>query len=106
MIDDLPVIFFVNAIHFHRLGIIDKIKQRGEGIAQADATTATVTEIEDALHFVQDGIFVIKFGVFPVERVTGRSLQAAFAFRGCHLSYSPLGCGGEHAFAPTKALCV
>ena len=85
MIDDLPVIFFGYAIHFHALGIIDEIKQSGEGIAQADATAATVAEIEDAFHFMQDSIFVIKFGIFPIKCMTGWSFKAAFADWGCHI---------------------
>ena len=81
LVDHFPVIFFINTVDLHGLALIDQVKQRGEGAAQADATPAAMTDVKNALHLLERQVFVVKIGVFPVERVTGRSVEVAFA---CH----------------------
>lgn len=81
VLDDLPVVFLLDAVDFHRFRVIDKVEQRGEGLAEADAAAAAVADVEDALHLVVERRFVVKGGVLPVERMAGGRLEIAFA---CH----------------------
>ena len=64
MIHDLTVITFRDAIDFHRFRLIDQVKQRGKGIAEADAAAATVADIENAFEL---GIELRRVVVCPDE---------------------------------------
>ena len=81
LIDDLPEIFLCDAVHFHRLAVVDEVEQRGKRAAQRYATAAAVTDIEDPLHLVVERLFVIEIGIAPIERVARRRIEIAFAER-------------------------
>jgi hypothetical protein len=54
MIHDLPIHpLFIDAIQLHGFGVINRVKQGGKGIAQAEATAATVTNVIDAIEFLE-----------------------------------------------------
>ena len=84
-VHDLPVILLVHAVDFHGGRFIDEIEQRGKGVAQVHAAPAAMTQVEDALHLLQQRLLVIEGGVPPFHRMTLRRLQIAFAdaFGGC-----------------------
>ena len=68
----LPVILLVDTVDFHGLTFVDQVEQGREGIAQAYTATAAMADIEDALHFFEGGVLVIKFWIKPIERVPCR----------------------------------
>jgi hypothetical protein len=49
LIDNLDVIRLINTIHFHGVTFVDKIKQRGKGIAQAVTAATTMANIKYTL---------------------------------------------------------
>jgi hypothetical protein len=79
LVNDLHVILLVDAIDFHRLGLIDEIEQRGEGSAQRYTATATMADIVDTLELCVQGIFVVKVLAQPIQRMTGRGFEVAFS---------------------------
>jgi hypothetical protein len=81
LVDHLPVVFFVYTVDLEGFGFIDQVKQGRKGVAQGNATTATVAYIVDPLQFVKQLKFVIKIRFLPVQRVAGWRLEVAFA--GC-----------------------
>ena len=49
LLGHLAVVRLIYPIHFHGVGLINEVKQRGEGVAETDATSAPVTDIKHAL---------------------------------------------------------
>jgi len=82
LIDDLPVPLLLDAIDLAGGAFVNQIKQAGKTIAEAYATAAAVTDIEDALKFLEYALLAIEFGIPPVQRVACRGFQIAFAY--CH----------------------
>ena len=76
-----PEIFFINAIQFTGRAFVYQIKQGGKRATQTYTATAPVANIENTLHLMQSGFFVVVLGVFPVNGMPGRGFQTAFA---CH----------------------
>jgi len=85
VIDDLPVILFSDVIDFHRLGGIDQVEQGWEGLAQADTATTAVANVENTLHFLVERLLAVELRVLPVERMTRRGVEIAFA---CHVLFA------------------
>jgi hypothetical protein len=83
VLDDLPVVLLLDAVHFQGRRFVDQVEQRREGLAQADAATAAVADVEDALHLVVERSLVVEGRVVPVEGVAGRRFEVAFAGRRC-----------------------
>jgi hypothetical protein len=79
MIDDVPVNLFGNAVDFHRLRLVDRVKQGRERIAQIEAATAAVANIEDAFKLLKKRGFLVKFFGLPGKWVPGRRLKTALA---------------------------
>jgi hypothetical protein len=79
LVNDLHVILLVDAIDFHRLGLIHEIEQRREGGAQRYTATATMADIVDALKLCVHRIFVVKVLAQPIQRMTGRGLKVTFS---------------------------
>ncbi len=48
LIDDVFVFFLRDTVEFARRAVVDQIEQRRKRAAQADATPAAVTDVEDA----------------------------------------------------------
>jgi hypothetical protein len=78
LVDDLPIVLFIDPVDLHRLARIDQVEQRREGAAQIDAAPATVADVENALEFGKALLLVEKVGVFPVERMADRGFEIAF----------------------------
>ena len=79
MIDDVPVNLFGNAIDFHRLRLVDRVKQGWKRIAKIEAATAAVTDVEYTLKLLKQRSFIVEFFRLPVEWVPGRRLKTALA---------------------------
>src|SRR5204862_1115771 len=58
---------------------VDQVEQPREGIAEIEAAAAAVTDVEDALHLLFERRLVPEPRVLPIEGVTGRGFEAAFA---------------------------
>jgi hypothetical protein len=82
LIDDLPIPLLPDAINLAGGAFVNQIKQAGKGVAEAYATAAAMTDIEDALKFLEYALLAIEFGIPPVQGVACRGLQIAFAY--CH----------------------
>jgi hypothetical protein len=66
LVNHFPVVFFVDAIHFHGAALVHQVKQSGKRAAQADAAAASMTNVEDALKLVKARLFVVKVFALPI----------------------------------------
>jgi hypothetical protein len=66
LVDHFPVVFFVDAIHFHGAALVHQVKQSGERAAKANAAAAPMTNVEDAFEFVEARLFVVKVFALPI----------------------------------------
>jgi hypothetical protein len=73
VIDDLPVVFLCNTVHFHGVGFIDQVKEGRKGVTEADAASAAMTDVVDTFQFAEQVILVVERWIFPVEGMPGRS---------------------------------
>ncbi len=88
VIYDFPVDLLVDPIDLARGGRVDGIKQCRKGVAQAEATTAAVADVEDALELFLECGLVVEIGITPVERMSGGGLETAFpSGGGAHACY-------------------
>jgi hypothetical protein len=78
LVDHLPVVFLVHAVDLTGRALVDQVKQGGKRAAQAHAAPAAVADVEDALHLLEGGLFVVELGVLPVDRMACGRLQIAF----------------------------
>mmetsp|Transcript_44686 Transcript_44686/g.105143 ORF Transcript_44686/g.105143 Transcript_44686/m.105143 type:complete len:598 (-) Transcript_44686:3554-5347(-) len=79
LVDDLPEVGLVHAIQLAGLARIDQVEQGREALTQADAAPAAVADVEDALHLVEAGRFVVEARALPVQRVPRGRFEIAFA---------------------------
>ena len=79
MIDYFPVVRFLHPIDFQRWGFVDQVEKSREGLAQANAAATTMTDVIDPPHFGQKFLFVDKFRVPPVDRMSGWGFDTALA---------------------------
>ena len=78
MVDDLPVILFFDTVQFKCFRLIHQIKQCRKCVAKTDAAAATMANIENPFQFTVQEFLVIEIGVFPIDWMSGRCLEAAF----------------------------
>jgi hypothetical protein len=69
----------LNRVELTAFGLIDHIEEFGEGIAQIEAATAAVTDIEDAAQFRVELLFIEEIRLAPFDRVACRGIQAALS---------------------------
>jgi hypothetical protein len=79
VIHDLPVVLFGDAVHLHGIGFVDQIEQGGKGLAEADAATAAMADVVDPFQFLEQGFFVVKLRVLPIQGMASRRFEVAFA---------------------------
>jgi hypothetical protein len=79
VVHDFPEDLLVHAIEFARRRCVDRIEQQWEGIAEAEAAPAPMTEVVDALEFLEERLLVEEIGVAPGNRVPRGCCKAAFA---------------------------
>ena len=79
MIDYFPVVGFLNSVNFKRCRFVDQIEKSREGLTQANAAAATMTDVIDPPQFCEKFFFVDKFRVSPVDRMSGWGLDTALA---------------------------
>ena len=82
VIDDVPVDLLRDGIEFHALGFVDRIEQRREGMAEAEAAAAAVTDVVNAFEFFEQLRLVVEVVGLPVEGMARRSLETALALIG------------------------
>jgi hypothetical protein len=90
MIDDVPVNLPGHAVQFHRLRLVDSVEQGRESVAEAEASATSVTDVVDALQFLEQGFLVVKRVGLPVQRVPGRRLETALAAGRCIAAHGTL----------------
>jgi hypothetical protein len=61
LVYDLPVVLALDPVELARLAFIDEIEQRGKGGAQTYAAATTVADVEDAMQFAIQLLFIKKF---------------------------------------------
>src|SRR5438105_15822315 len=76
---DFGEIFGLDAVHVFGRAAVDQLEQPREGIAQIEAAPATMADIENPPHLGIQQCRVMEIGILPSNRMTGRSLKAAFA---------------------------
>jgi len=81
MVDNLPVVGFIDAVDFHGFRFIDQVEQGGKSLAQTDTAPAAMTYIKDPLEFVENRGFIGKAGLVLSQGMASRGLKTAFA--GC-----------------------
>src|SRR5205823_2007091 len=69
-------------VNIFRRAVVDQIEQPREGIAQIEAAPAAMADIEHPPHLGIQQCRVMEIGILPSNRMTGRSLKAAFARHG------------------------
>src|SRR6267378_3798120 len=79
LVDDLPVVLSFDAVELQGGRVVHQVEQRRERRAQADAAAAAVADVEDAPELRLGFRLVPEPGIFPVERMPGRSLERSFA---------------------------
>jgi hypothetical protein len=79
MVHDPPVIGLGDAIQFHGGRLVHQVEKFRKGLAQADATPAAVTDIENPLQLLEQVLLVVELGIGPIETVPGGSFKASFA---------------------------
>ena len=77
VVDDVPVDLLVDAVDFAGRRGVDRIEQRRERVAQAEAAAAAVTDVEDPLQLLEQQRFVAILGTAPVDA------DGASALRDC-----------------------
>ena len=77
MIDYFPVVGFLNSVNFKRCRFVDQIEKSGEGLAQANAAAATMTDVVHPSQFGKKFFLVEKFRVPPVDWMSGWGLDTA-----------------------------
>ena len=90
LVDHLPVVVLLDAVHLAVVGGIDQVEQVREALAQAHAAAAAVADVEHPLHLLEGRGLVVEVGAFPVDRVPGRGFEVAFAH-----GVVPLRCAGS-----------
>src|SRR5690606_19874039 len=84
VIDHIPVDLLVDGIELSGRRFVDRIEERREGVAKAEAAPTAVTDIEDALELLEQRLFIYVVGILPRDGVTRGSFETAFALRkGC-----------------------
>ncbi len=76
---DLGVVRLRHPIDLAGRPFVDHVEQSREAVAQIEAAPAAVTDVEHPLHLRLDGGEVVEGIVPPLDRMTGRRLEAAFA---------------------------
>ena len=79
MIYYFPVVGFLYSVNFQRWRFVDQIEKSREGLAQAYAAAATMTDVIDPPQFCEKFFLVDKFRVLPVDRMSGWGLDSALA---------------------------
>ena len=79
LVDDFPIILFVDTVYFAILGFVDQVKQRRERAAQVHAAPTAMTHVKDALHLRVQLVFVVEIRIGPVQGMPGGRLEIAFA---------------------------
>ena len=93
MIDYFPVVGFLHPVNFQRWRFVDQIEKSREGLAQANAAAATMTDVIDPPQFAKKFFLVDKFRVPPVNRMSGWGLDAALAnWLSAHIGSSRVDC--------------
>jgi hypothetical protein len=77
LVDDVLVLLLRDAIDLAGRPVVDKVEQRRERSAQADAASAPVADLEHALHFLLERLLVPELRALLAERMPGRRLEAA-----------------------------
>jgi hypothetical protein len=78
MIHHIPESLFGNTVQLHGVRFIHRVEQRWKGIAQIEAATTSVADIEYPLQFFKQGRLIVKLGIFPVQRMPLRGFKATF----------------------------
>src|SRR5690242_5483038 len=78
-IGHLPEFLLFDSIQLAGGPLVYQVEQAGKCCAQIDAAAAAVANIEHTLHLGEQLWFVVKIGIFPIERMTFWSLKAAFS---------------------------
>ena len=60
LIHDLHVVGLGDTIDFHRVGLVNQVKQRGERRTQGHATATAVADVKYTFQFLIEGLFVIE----------------------------------------------
>ena len=80
LIDHLHVVGLGDTIHFHRRRLVHQIEQRRKRGAQRHAAATAMAGVKYTLHLMVEFFFVVKIRIFPIQRVTGRGFEIAFAY--------------------------
>ena len=95
MIDYFPVVGFLHPVNLQRWRFVDQIEKSREGLAQAYAAAATMTDVVDPFQFGQKFLFVNKFRVLPVDRMSRWDPNTALA----NWMTAHIGCGRVNCIA-------
>ena len=79
MIDYFPVVRFLYPVNFQRWRFVDQIEKSREGLAQTNAAPATMTDVVNPPKFGEKIFLVDKFGIPPVDWMSGWGLDTALA---------------------------
>jgi hypothetical protein len=62
VIDDFPEDTLIDRGHLAGIGGVDRVEQRWEGVAEAEAAATAVADVEDALELLLERADIIELG--------------------------------------------
>src|SRR5262249_17514596 len=75
---DLAVVRLRHPVEFAGRAIVYQVEQPRKGIAEIEAATAAVTDLEHTLHLLLERLFVPKPGILPIEGEAHGRFETAF----------------------------
>src|SRR6185437_8068065 len=69
----------LDRVHIAGRGIVDHLEEARETVAQVETASTTMADLENAAHFGVDLGAVVEIGLLPIDRVTRRCVETAFA---------------------------
>jgi hypothetical protein len=62
VVDDFPVDALIHRGHLAGIGGVDRVEQRREGVAEAEAAATAVADVEDALELLLERAEIVELG--------------------------------------------
>ena len=79
LFDDLAVVVPVDAVHLHRVRLVDEIEQGRKRLAEVHAAAAAVADVEYPGEFGIHGVAVVEVGALPVDGLEPRRFETTFS---------------------------
>jgi hypothetical protein len=79
VIDYLPIVLLVHGIEVAGLRLVDQIEQRRKGVAEIEAASAAVADLEHPFELLIERLGIVELWFLPGEGMPRRRLEAPLA---------------------------